>query len=45
MSPRQFSAPVLIERVGRSTASPTLPSPEIGWGRGAPDDPGVEVLT
>ena len=45
MSPRQVSAPVLIERVGRSTASLTFPSLEFGWGRGAPDDPGVEVLT
>jgi hypothetical protein len=32
MSPRQVSAPVLIDRVGRSTASLTLPSPEIGCG-------------
>jgi hypothetical protein len=49
MSPRPVSAPVLIseqpERVRRSTASPALASRESGWGRGAPDDPGVEVLT
>ena len=47
--PRPVSAPVLMgeqpERVRRSTASPALASREFGWGRGAPDDPGVEVLT
>jgi hypothetical protein len=45
MSRRPVSAPVLIERLGRSTASPALASREFGWARGAPDDPGVEVLT
>ncbi|HXO78819.1 MAG TPA: hypothetical protein VN856_02910 [Mycobacterium sp.] len=49
MSPRPVSARVLIsaqpDRVRRSTASPAWASREIGWGRGAPDDPGVEVLT
>jgi hypothetical protein len=49
MSPRPGSAPVLIseqpERVPRSTASRALASREFGWGRGAPDDPGMEVLT
>jgi hypothetical protein len=49
MSLRPVPAPVLIseqpERMRRSTASPALASREFGWGRGAPDDPGVEVLT
>ena len=49
MSPRPVAAQVLIseqpERVRRSTARPALASREFGWGRGSPDDPGVEVLT
>ena len=45
MSPRQVSAPVLIERVGRSTASPAFASLNSVGGVGHPDDPGVEVLT
>lgn len=49
MSPRPVSAPVLIgeqpDRLRRSTVSPALALREFGWGRGAPDGPGVEVLT
>ncbi len=47
MSLRSVSVPVLMgeqpEHVCRRTASPALASPGIGLG--APDDPGVEVLT
>ena len=49
MSLRPVSAPVLMreqrERVRRRTASHALASRECGWGRGVPDEPGVEVLT
>ena len=50
MSLRPVSVPVLMgeqpERVRRGTASPALAFTwdRFGW-RGAPDDPGVEVLT
>ena len=47
MSLRLVSVPVLMgeqpEQVRRWTASPASASPGIGLG--APDDPGVEVLT
>lgn len=49
MSPRPVSAPVLLgeqrERARRRTVSDVFTSREFGWGRMAPDDPGVEVLT
>jgi hypothetical protein len=49
MSPRPISASALMgeqpERVRRSTPSLTWASREFGWRCGAPDDPGVEVLT
>ena len=50
MSLRPVSVPVLMgeqtQRVRRSTASPALALPAIGWGgRGAPDGPGAEALT
>jgi hypothetical protein len=45
MNPQPVSAPVLIERVGRSTTSLSFVSAEIAWWHGAYDAPRAEVLT